>query len=183
VDLRSSRDAVRSLSRPVVGGIEVFARSLSTAPHRAGGLFAVGTSTFEPWHLVAHLRDAAQWSGQRALVPVLVRHSVPAGAPAHLSIGVERLARAGRGETILVVAPDDADEYLLERLTDAQRHGSTVLALSAGSGGTELEALANDSTHVRLAELEPAQHLLPLSAAGLLPATRTWRERLLSAGR
>jgi DNA-binding NtrC family response regulator len=37
-------------------------------------LFAVGTPSFEPWHLVAHLRDAAGWSGEASLVPALVRH-------------------------------------------------------------------------------------------------------------
>jgi hypothetical protein len=177
MDLRRSGDSARLLPRPLLDGIARFARSLSTAPHSEGGLLAVGTQTFEPWHLVAHLRDAARLSGHTALVPSLVRHDVPGAAPAHLSIGLDRLARTGRGETVLLVAPSLPDEYLLERLCDAKRHGSTVLALGVCPSEPELRDVVHDGAFVDDADLEPAQHLLPLSAAGLLAPPRRWAQR------
>ena len=177
MDLRRSGATTRSLPRSLIDGVTRFATSLSSAPHRVGGLFAVGTASYEPWHLVAHLRDAAQWSGAPALIPGLIRHNVPTNAPAHLAIGLDRVACAGRGETLLVVAPTEPDEHLLERLADAKRRGSTVLALGLGPTACELATVIHDGAFVSEAHLEPAQHLLPLSAAGLLvPARRfPWR--------
>jgi hypothetical protein len=177
MDLRSSGATTRSLPRPLLDGVTRFAKSLSSAPHRVGGLFAVGTASYEPWHLVAHLRDAAHWSGVPELVPGLIRHNVPADAPAHLAIGLDRVSRAGHGETLLVVAPTDPDEFLLERLADAKRHGSTVLALGLGNTASELASVIHDGAFVSEAHLEPAQHLLPLSAAGLFVPSRRfpWR--------
>lgn len=64
-----------------------FARTLHTAGHQAGDLLVVGTPTDEPWHMVAHLADEARLAGIPELAPTLVRHRVPAGAPAHLSVG------------------------------------------------------------------------------------------------
>lgn len=91
-------DAVRvALLREVLAGTEWieatrrFAGSLRTAvaPH-GGGLLLVGSAGYEPWHLAAHLDDEAAWSGLPELSPTLVRHRVPAGAPAHLAVGPGR---------------------------------------------------------------------------------------------
>ena len=54
-------------------------------------------------------------------------------APAHLAVGLGRLEAAGRGETLLVVAPEPPGAALLERVHDARRAGATVLALDGGS--------------------------------------------------
>ncbi|MEV4614305.1 hypothetical protein AB0K43_17155 [Kitasatospora sp. NPDC049258] len=97
-----------------------------------GGLLLVGTTGYEPWHLAAHLDEQARWSGAAALAPVLLRRSIPPGAPAHLAHGLERLVERPRGATVLVVAPGAADEVLLERVQDARRGGATVLALDDG---------------------------------------------------
>jgi hypothetical protein len=157
---------VRALPRPFVSAISQFGRSLASAPHHTGGLLAVGTADFEPWHLVAHLEDAATWSGDTTLAPALVRHRVPLDAPPHLAIGLDRLTRAGRGETVLVVAPDAAADDLLERLCDARRRGGTVLALTNGEADGALLDLAHDYAQVGADEFEPAMHLVPISAAG-----------------
>ncbi|MGW5822736.1 hypothetical protein, partial [Streptomyces noursei] len=114
----------------------------AVAPH-GGGLLLVGSAGYEPWHLAAHLDDEAAWSGLPELSPTLVRHRVPAGAPAHLAVGPGRLAAAGRGATLLVVTPERPDAGLLERVHDARRNGATVLALD--SGDRDLHALAHDA--------------------------------------
>lgn len=144
-------DAVRvALLREVLAGTEWvqatrrFAGALrsSVAPHR-GGLLLVGSTAYEPWHLAAHLDDEAAWSGLPELSPTLVRHRVPGGAPAHLAVGLGRLEAAGRGETLLVVAPGAPGAGLLERVHDARRNGATVLALDGGD--RDLHALAHDA--------------------------------------
>lgn len=111
-----------------------FARSLCGAGHEAGRLLVVGTVEDEPWHLTAHLADAARWRSLPSLQPTLVRRHVPAGAPPHLSVGLDAVHTAARGTTVLVAAPTAAgDDRLLERLDDARRGGATLLALHAGS--------------------------------------------------
>ncbi|MFF4605335.1 hypothetical protein ACFY12_21700 [Streptomyces sp. NPDC001339] len=144
-------DAVRvALLREVLAGTEWiqdtrrFAGSLRAAVgSHGGGLLLVGSATYEPWHLAAHLDDEAAWSGLPELSPTLVRHRVPGGAPTHLGVGLGRLAAAGRGETLLVVAPGQPGAGLLERVHDARRNGATVLALD--SGDRDLHALAHDA--------------------------------------
>ncbi|MFD3517874.1 hypothetical protein [Streptomyces sp. NPDC058657] len=110
-------DAVRvALLREVLAGTEWlgatrrFAGVLraSVVPQDSG-LLLVGTRRYEPWHLAAHLLDEAAWSGLPALAPTLVRHRVRADDPAHLSTGLGRLTTAGRGQTLLVVAPGEGD--------------------------------------------------------------------------
>lgn len=122
------------------------ARSLRGAGHEAGGLLLVGTPTAEPWHFAAHLSDEARLAGLPALAPVLVRHQVPAGAPAHLAVDLARLAAVRRGETVFVTAPDAPGEVLLERVADARRTGATVLSLD--SGDPDLRGLAHDQLSV-----------------------------------
>ncbi|MEU3571971.1 hypothetical protein AB0E96_26610 [Kitasatospora sp. NPDC036755] len=115
-----------------VGG---FAGALRRSVDRRGasGLLLVGTESYEPWHLAAHLDDEAVWSDVPRLAPTLLRHSPPADAPAHLTHDLRRLTEAGRGATVLVVAPRAVGAPLLERVHDARRHGATVLALDGGA--------------------------------------------------
>lgn len=167
-------DAVRvAMLREVLAGTEWpgAARRFAGALRRSvegqgGGLLLVGTEAYEPWHLAAHLDDEAVWSGLPALSPTLVRHRVPKDGPVHLGVGLGRLEAAGRGETLLVVAPDEPGGALLERVGDARRAGAAVLALDGGS--TELPALAHelltvpgDSGDI---DLETVQHLVSAAA-------------------
>ncbi|MEV7772443.1 hypothetical protein [Kitasatospora sp. NPDC086791] len=170
-----------------VGG---FAGSLRRSVERRGasGLLLVGTEAYEPWHLAAHLGDAAAWSAVPRLAPTLLRHRPPAGAPAHLAHDLRRLTEARRGATVLVVAPEAAGAPLLERVHDARRHGATVLALD-GAAPTEpgdLGGLAHERLAVGTAAEEPfdlAQHLLS-AAAGRPPTHRSPLDRLAAlAGR
>ncbi|MGW5690496.1 hypothetical protein ACWEWX_05890 [Streptomyces asiaticus] len=180
-------DAVRvALLREVLAGTEWlqatrrFAGSLraSVGP-RAGGLLLVGSEAYEPWHLAAHLDDEAAWSGLPELSPTLVRHRVPEGTavPAHLAVGLGRLERAGRGETLLVVAPGEPGSGLLERVNDARRGGATVLALDGGDA--ELHALAHDALSAPEGgelDLDTLQHLVS-AAAGENSLPRPGRRR------
>ncbi|MGW3011361.1 hypothetical protein ACWC9R_21375 [Streptomyces sp. NPDC001219] len=187
-------DAVRvALLREVLAGTEWvqatrrFAGSLrgAVAPH-GGGLLLVGCAAYEPWHLAAHLDDEAAWSGLSELSPTLVRHRVPGGAPAHLAVGLGRLAASGRGETLLVVTPEQPGAELLERVHDARRNGATVLALDGGD--RDLHALAHDALAAPPPppdgtdgapgdlDLDTLQHLVSAAAGeNSLPAPRRHR--------
>ncbi|MBT2366398.1 hypothetical protein J7E88_14055 [Streptomyces sp. ISL-10] len=172
-------DAVRvALLREVLAGTEWPAATRhfagvmrACAVRRGGGLLLVGTREYEPWHLAAHLVDEAAWSGLRELEPTLVRHRVRSGDPVHLAVGLGRLEAAGRGETLLVVAPELPGADLLERVHDARRAGATVLALDGGE--PEVHGLAHEALTVPAAEPEgPAaeididmvQHLVSAAA-------------------
>ncbi|OPF73387.1 hypothetical protein VT50_0228655 [Streptomyces antioxidans] len=185
-------DAVRvALLREVLAGTEWlqatrrFAGSLraSVGP-RAGGLLLVGSEAYEPWHLAAHLDDEAAWSGLPELSPTLVRHQVPEGGavPAHLAVGLGRLERAGRGETLLVVAPGDPGAGLLERVNGARRSGATVLALDGGDA--ELHALAHDALSAPEdgeLDLDTLQHLVSAATgenSPPRPGRRRFQDRL-----
>lgn len=120
-----------------------FAGLLRTAGHDPGGLLIVGTQAYDPWHLTAHLDDAARYTGVAELAPTLVRHQVRDGAPPHLAVGLSRLETAGHGETVVVVAPDDAAEGLLSRLDDARHAGATLLVIEAGN--RELQGIAHET--------------------------------------
>jgi hypothetical protein len=120
-----------------------FARGLRKATRTPGGLLLVGTPDEEPWHLTAHLDEESRLSGIPELMPTLVRWQVPAGAPAHLRVGLERLEAARRGETLFVVTPTSAPVPLLERVSDARRVGATIFALDQGD--PELDALAHEA--------------------------------------
>ncbi|MEU9041216.1 MULTISPECIES: hypothetical protein [unclassified Kitasatospora] len=161
-----------------------FAASLRHSVERrgAGGLLLVGTEAYEPWHLAAHLEDEAAWSAVPRLAPTLLRHRPPAGAPPHLAHGLRRLTDAGRGATVLVVAPEAAGTPLLERVHDARRHGATVLAVDGAAPTTpsDLDGLAHERLAVGTAAEEPfdlAQHLVS-TAAGQPPGRRTTLDRL-----
>ena len=135
-----------------------------------GHLLLVGTPRVEPWHLAAHLEDEARLSDLPQLAPALVRWQPPAAAPPHLSIGLSRLERASRGETVFVVSPDAAPDPLLERVDDARRTGATIVALDAQDG-----PLA-DLAHERMT-VSPAGLSLPESLQQVLaPASGTLRD-------
>ncbi|MEU3182998.1 hypothetical protein ABZ707_02110 [Streptomyces sp. NPDC006923] len=169
-------DAVRvALLREVLAGTQWpsaarrFAGVLrSSVVPQGGGLLLVGTEEYEPWHLAAHLVDEAAWSGQPELNPTLVRHRVRPEDPAHLAVGLGRLRAVGRGETLLVVAPEQPDSGLLERVHDARRAGATVLSLDGGD--PEVHGLAHEALTVAAADMEhgvdldTVQHLVSAAA-------------------
>ncbi|KUM80957.1 hypothetical protein [Streptomyces curacoi] len=184
-------DAVRvALLREVLAGTEWlgatrrFAGALrASAVSHGGGLLLVGTREYEPWHLAAHLVDEAAWTGTPELAPTLVRHHARASDPAHLAVGLGRLAAARRGETLLVVSPAGPGAPLLERVHDARRAGVTVLALGAGEG--ELTAMAHETLAVpegSALDLDTVQHLVSAAAGeNALPSPRgrrRFRDRL-----
>ncbi|MFC9397128.1 hypothetical protein ACFTWS_28770 [Streptomyces sp. NPDC057027] len=184
-------DAVRvALLREVLAGTEWpaaarrFAGALrsSVVPHR-GGLLLVGTEEYEPWHLAAHLVDESAWSGLPELAPTLVRHRVRPDAPAHLAVGLGRLEAAGRGATLLMVAPERPDAGVLQRVHDARRAGATVLSLDGG--GEEVLGLAHERLTVAAGaevDLDTVQHLVSAAAGeNSLPSPRggrRFRDRL-----
>lgn len=143
-------------------------RSSVTQRHAfPGGLLLVGTEEQEPWHLAAHLDEEAARCDLPELSPTLLRRVVPPGAPPHLSVPLRRLERAGRGATVLVVAPDAPDDGLLERVHGARRAGATVLALEAGGAGG-LQSLAHEALTVPADDgqltLDMVQHLVSAAA-------------------
>ncbi len=154
-----------------------FARALRAHSRTPNGLLIVGTPAFEPWHMAAHLEDESRYAGVPDLAPTLIRWAPPSDAPPHLRVGIDRIERAGRAETLLVVGSDAAPETLLERVADARKAGAGIFALDRGDD--ELDSLAHESLAVRPA-LDPvsfdgAQHLVSMavSEADPLPA-RSW---------
>jgi hypothetical protein len=138
-----------SLLREMLIGTELgsrtteFAYSLRRFTTRTGGLMLFGPADDEPWHLTAHLDDELHRAGIEDIRPSLVRWSPPPGAPPHLSIGLDRLQDAGRGESLLVVAEEDPAETLLERISDVRRRGTTIFSI--GNGDKELTSLSHES--------------------------------------
>jgi hypothetical protein len=159
-----------------------FARALRDCSRTPQGLLVVGTPQDEPWHMTAHLADEARLSDLPELAPTLVRWSPPPGAPAHLRVGLDRLAAAGRSETLLVVSPQAASEELLERVSDVRRAGATILALDRGD--PELGALAHEALAVPEGtaplSFDAAQHLVTAAAGD--PAAGGRRSRPATAG-
>ncbi|XUZ24819.1 hypothetical protein ACQVDT_07560 [Streptomyces sp. RMIT01] len=150
---------------------------------RGGGLLLTGTEAYEPWHLAAHLSDESAWSGLPELAPTLVRHRVAADDSAHLAVGLGRIAAAGRGETVLLIAPERPGEGLLERVHDARRAGARVLTLDGGD--PEVRGLAHESLVVggdEEVDLDIVQHLVSAAAGEngrpLAGGRRTFRDRL-----
>lgn len=156
-----------------------FARALRQTARTPRGLLIVGTPADEPWHMTAHLADESRLVGLPGLEPTLVRWAPPPGAPPHLSIGIDRLERAGRTETVLVVAGQAAPAALLQRVADAKQVGAAIFALDQGD--PDLEDLAHESLIVQPTQapvsFDGAQHLVSLtigeSVAGRL-ALKDW---------
>jgi hypothetical protein len=160
-------EALRALLAPTgwPARATAFARALRRRARTPNGLLIVGTPADEPWHMTAHLADESRFAGLPELMPTLVRWAPPPGAPPHLSVGIDRLERAGRAETLLVVSPEIAPAALLERVADARKAGTSVFALDAGD--PELDSLVHDCLAVVPAEdpltFDTAQHLVSLA--------------------
>ena len=168
-----------------------FARVLRRRTTEEGGLLLVGTPDEEPWHLAAHLDDESRWSGVPELAPTLVRYQAPENAPEHLSVTLQRLEVAKRGETVFVVSEDAAPEALLQRAWDARKSGATILSLDAGD--EELHSVTHESLIVptaSVAELQTpqldvvsfdnVQHLVSVAAgeAAVSPQSRSVKQRM-----
>jgi hypothetical protein len=168
--------ALRALLAPS-GWLErtdLFARALRRSARSPHGLLIVGTADDEPWHMTAHLADEARLAGVTELAPTLVRWKSPPGAPAHLSVGLDRLQAATRGETLLVVTGQLAPGALLERIQDARRAGVTVFALDQGD--PDLDSLAHEALAVPEADAPlsfvAAQDLVSAAVGEPAPAAR-----------
>jgi hypothetical protein len=142
-----------------------FAGALRGRSRTPNGLLVVGTPTFEPWHMAAHLDDESRYAGLPELAPTLVRWAPPTDAPAHLRVGIDRIARAGRSETLLVVGSDAAPDALLERVADARKAGASIFALDRGDD--ELDSLAHEYLAVcpvvDPVSFDGAQHLVSMA--------------------
>lgn len=156
--------ALRALLAPT-GWVERtagFARALRRSARTPSGLLVIGPQAAEPWHMTAHLADESRLAGLPELAPTLVRWAPPAGAPPHLSIGLDRLRAASREETLLVVSPALAPAELLERVHDVRRIGVTVFALDQDD--PDLDGLAHESLPVPAdtspVSFDAAQHLV-----------------------
>jgi hypothetical protein len=138
-----------SLLREMLTGTELgtrtneFGHSLRRFTTRSGGLMLFGPPEDEPWHLTAHLDDELHRVGVDDIRPSLVRWSPPPDAPPHLSIGLDRLGSAGRGESLLVVSERTPQDSLLERVDDVRRRGATIFSID--NGNKELAALSHES--------------------------------------
>jgi hypothetical protein len=178
-------EALRALLAPS-GWLErtrYFARALHSQTRTPQGLLVIGTPTDEPWHMTAHLADESRLMGLAEMEPTLVRWSPPADAPPHLRVGMERLERAGRNETLLVVSSQDAPGALLERVADARKAGTSIFALDRGD--PELDGLAHESLAVQSAvdpvSFDGAQHLVSMALGEVAAAdSRSLRRRLAS---
>jgi hypothetical protein len=143
-----------------------FARALRGSARSPQGLLIVGTAANEPWHMTAHLADESRLAGIPELEPTLVRWAPPPNAPAHLSVGLDRLRAVSRRETLLVVSPQLAPAELLERIDDVRGLGATIFALDRGD--PELDRLAHESLAVPAAtapaSFDATQHLVSAAA-------------------
>ena len=177
--------ALRALLAPTgwIDRTDWFARALRRSTRT--GLLLIGTADDEPWHMTAHLADESRLAGIPELDPTLVRWAPPAGAPAHLSVGLDRLQAAGRGQTLLVVSAQLAPAELLERVDDVRRLGATIFALDRHD--PELDGIAHESLAVPEASapvsFDAAQHLVSAATAGVpRPAGPAHRRRAEQPG-
>jgi hypothetical protein len=176
--------ALRALLAPTgwLDRTAAFAHALRRSARTPNGLLVVGTAEDEPWHMTAHLADESRYADLPQLAPTLVRWAPKPGAPAHLSVGIERLRVATRAETLLVVSQRAAPAELLERVQDVRRAGATVFALDEDD--PELDELAHEALPVSPAtapvSFDGAQHLVTSSIAEQAPAgpDRRLRSRL-----
>ncbi len=138
-----------------------FGCALGSGSAGLGKLMIVGTHSYEPWHFTAHLADEAARRSRPDLSPTLLRWQIIAGAPAHLSVSVDEVARASRDCTVLVI-PDHDDPGLLERISDARRRGARVMAIERASSrlaSYSHEYLMVDEKHTDQ-EYDLCQHII-----------------------
>ena len=159
--------ALRALLAPTgwLDRTSSFARALRRSARTPNGLLVVGPAADEPWHMTAHLADESRLAEIPELAPTLIRWRPGPGAPAHLSVGLDRLRSATRSETLLVISGQLAPAELLERVNDVRQAGATVFALDRDD--PELDGLAHESLPVRPGtapmSFEAAQHLVSSS--------------------
>src|SRR5215469_4867679 len=175
-------DALRALlaSTGWLDRTRYFAGALRRRARTPNGLLIVGTPADEPWHMTAHLADESRFAGLPEMMPTLVRWEPPPDAPPHLAVGIERLERAGRAETLLVVSAEAAPAALLDRVADARKAGTAIFALDQGD--KDLDDLASESLAVS-PESDPlsfdaAQHLVSFGVAGADQHRASMRHRL-----
>ncbi|MFN2625616.1 MAG: hypothetical protein ABR520_05970 [Mycobacteriales bacterium] len=157
-----------------------FSAALGSAQQPAGGLLLVGTPDVEPWHFAAHLTDEAELAQRPELTPTLVRWHVPAAAPAHLAVGLDRIGRTPANETLLVVAPEAPPWQLLERVHDARRGGAVVMSIDHGA--SELRDVVHEGLTVPADDdapyLDLVEHLVSAAAPGAVRRRLSVRSRL-----
>ena len=143
-----------------------FARALGDRCPASDRLFVIGTPDCEPWHFAAHLGEQATRHGRTDLVPTLLRWNVPQGAPAHLAVSVDAMARASERHTFLVVSAFTETPELLERVSDAKRLGARIMSLHRGQ--PELVDLSHETLSVDRSKkdrvFEVTQHVVTDSA-------------------
>lgn len=144
-----------------------FAHALGNREGQSRRLFVVGTAQWEPWHFTAHLHEHAAQSGRNDLIPTLLRWKVFPGSPPHLSMSVDALSQTERNESVLIVTPEAQATGLFERVADAKRRGSRILAIHRGS--EEFSELAHEMLYVgpRWSKLDfdLSQHVTAMTAA------------------
>jgi len=143
-----------------------FARALGDRYPASDRLFVIGTPECEPWHFVAHLAEQATRHGRTDLVPTLLRWKVPQGAPAHLAVSVDAMARASERHTFLVISAFGETPELLGRVSDAKRLGARIMSLHRGQ--PDLVDLSHETLSVDRSKedhvFEVTQHVVTDSA-------------------
>jgi hypothetical protein len=151
-----------------------FAAALGSGSDSRGSLLVVGTPENEPWHFVAHMAEEARSSGRPDLVPTWVRWTTPVNAPTHLAVTMGRLSEIRRDDTVLVIAPDRADERLLDRVDDARRFGGRIMTLHREDH--DLIGLSHETLVVPVLAptrtFDVVQHVVTSTASGLTPRPR-----------
>jgi hypothetical protein len=88
-------------------------------------------------------------------MPTLMRWEIPSNAPPHLSVSVDAMRRSSPRQTILIINPTgDANEDLLERVTDARRKGSRIMTLHRDDA--QLVELSHETLSIEPSR--PARH-------------------------
>jgi hypothetical protein len=140
---------------PLGRDARLFAGALGSRRSTSSELLVVGVPEFEPWHFVAHMGEQAFRYRRSDLMPTLMRWEIPSNAPPHLSVSVDAMRRSSPRQTILIINPTgDANEDLLERVTDARRKGSRIMTLHRDDA--QLVELSHETLSIEPSR--PARH-------------------------